>query len=59
MASSTEHKADTGDQAARGRAAFIQAWALEQLRARPGIELILPATRTSGPSRRWSPAAST
>jgi UDP-2,3-diacylglucosamine hydrolase len=41
MASSTEHKADTGDQAARGRAAFIQAWALEQMRTRPEIELIL------------------
>jgi UDP-2,3-diacylglucosamine hydrolase len=41
MASSTEHKADNGDQAARGRAAFIQAWALEQMRTRPEIELIL------------------
>jgi UDP-2,3-diacylglucosamine hydrolase len=41
MASSTEHKADTGDQAARGRAAFIRAWALEQLQADPGIQLIL------------------
>jgi UDP-2,3-diacylglucosamine hydrolase len=41
LASSTEHKADTGDQAARGRAAFIQAWALDQMRADPGIQLIL------------------
>jgi UDP-2,3-diacylglucosamine hydrolase len=41
MASTTEHKADTGDAAARGRAAFIQAWALEQMRADPGIDLIL------------------
>lgn len=41
LASSTEHKAAGGDAAARGRAAFIQAWALEQMRADPGIELIL------------------
>ena len=41
LASTTEHKADTGDQAARGRAAFIQSWALEQMRADPGIQLIL------------------
>ena len=40
MASTTEHK-DSGDAAARGRAAFIQAWALEQMRADPGIDLIL------------------
>jgi UDP-2,3-diacylglucosamine hydrolase len=41
MASTTEHKADTGDQAARGRAAFIQAWALERMRDDPRIELVL------------------
>jgi UDP-2,3-diacylglucosamine hydrolase len=41
LASTTEHKADTGDQAARGRAAFIQAWALEQMREDPGIQLVL------------------
>ena len=41
LASTTEHKADTGDAAARGRAAFIEAWALEQMRADPGIQLVL------------------
>ena len=41
MASTTEHKADSGDAAARGRAAFIRAWALEQMRQDPGIDLIL------------------
>jgi UDP-2,3-diacylglucosamine hydrolase len=41
MASTTEHKADTGDAAARGRAAFIQAWALEQMREDRGIQLLL------------------
>ena len=41
MASTTEHKADGGDAAARGRAAFIQSWALEQMRADPGIQLVL------------------
>ena len=41
LASTTEHKADTGDRAARGRAAFIQAWALERMRADPGIQLSL------------------
>jgi len=41
LASSTEHKADTGDAAARGRAAFIQAWALERMREDPGIQLVL------------------
>ena len=40
-ASTTEHKADTGDLASRGRAAFIQGWAEEQLRARPDIDLVL------------------
>lgn len=41
LASSTEHKAGTGDAAARGRAAFIQRWAEEQLRADPSIDLVL------------------
>jgi UDP-2,3-diacylglucosamine hydrolase len=41
LASTTEHKAESGDQAARGRAAFIQSWAEEQLRADPGIQLVL------------------
>jgi UDP-2,3-diacylglucosamine hydrolase len=40
-ASTTEHKADAGDARARGRARFIQAWAEEQLRARPELELVL------------------
>lgn len=40
MASTTEHK-DSGDAAARGRAAFIQAWALERMAADPGIDLVL------------------
>lgn len=41
LASSTEHKADTGDKAARGRAAFIESWAMEQMRTDPGIDLVL------------------
>ena len=41
MASSTEHKADGGDRAALGRAAFIHAWALERMREDPGIQLVL------------------
>ena len=41
MASSTEHKAGTDDPSSRNRAAFIKAWALEQMRADPGIDLIL------------------
>ena len=40
-ASTTEHKADTGDQASRGRAAFIQGWAEEQIAERPHIDLVL------------------
>lgn len=41
LASSTEHKADTGDRAAAGRAAFIHAWALERMRTDAGIDLVL------------------
>ncbi|HEU0016265.1 MAG TPA: UDP-2,3-diacylglucosamine diphosphatase, partial [Longimicrobium sp.] len=41
LASTTEHKAEVADAAARGRAAFIQAWALEQMRADSGIDLVL------------------
>jgi UDP-2,3-diacylglucosamine hydrolase len=41
LASRTEHKTEGGDAAARGRAAFIQAWARERMRADPGIELVL------------------
>ncbi|MBB4634901.1 UDP-2,3-diacylglucosamine diphosphatase [Longimicrobium terrae] len=58
LASTTEHKADTGDQAARGRAAFIESWAMEQLRARPEIDLVLAghahvAQRTEVAPGRW------
>jgi UDP-2,3-diacylglucosamine hydrolase len=41
LASSTEHKAGTGDTSSRDRAAFIRAWALEQLRADPSLDLVL------------------
>ncbi|HEX8691632.1 MAG TPA: UDP-2,3-diacylglucosamine diphosphatase [Longimicrobium sp.] len=40
-ASTTEHKADGGDAAARGRARFIRGWALEQLRENPALELVV------------------
>jgi UDP-2,3-diacylglucosamine hydrolase len=58
LASSTEHKADHGDAAARGRAAFIQAWALDRMRADPGIQLILSghahlASATEVEPGRW------
>jgi UDP-2,3-diacylglucosamine hydrolase len=41
LASSTEHKADTGDLHSKGRAAFIQRWAEEQLAAMPRVELVV------------------
>ena len=41
LASSTEHKAGTGDRAANGRAAFIQGWAEEQLARLPHVELVV------------------
>lgn len=41
MASRTEHRSAAADQEARGRAAYIQAWALEQMRRDPGIDLVL------------------
>ena len=41
LASSTEHKAGTGDKASSGRAAFIEEWAVEQLGAMPEIELVV------------------
>lgn len=41
LASSTEHKAGEGDPAARGRAAFIQAWAEERMHADPTLELVI------------------
>ncbi|MBV9772789.1 MAG: UDP-2,3-diacylglucosamine diphosphatase [Gemmatimonadetes bacterium] len=41
IASSTEHKADSGDQASRGRASYIQAWAEERLREDAGLELVV------------------
>ncbi|HEX8392347.1 MAG TPA: UDP-2,3-diacylglucosamine diphosphatase [Longimicrobium sp.] len=58
LASSTEHKADTGDRAASGRAAFIESWAVEQLRTRPEIDLVLAghshvASRTEVEPGRW------
>ncbi|HEX2191054.1 MAG TPA: UDP-2,3-diacylglucosamine diphosphatase [Longimicrobiaceae bacterium] len=40
-ASTTEHKADTGDAHSRGRAAFIQEWAEERLRADPRLRLVV------------------
>lgn len=41
LASRTKHRTATADQEARGRAAYIHAWALEQMRRDPGIELVL------------------
>lgn len=41
MASRTEHRTAAMDQQSRGRAAYIQAWALEQMRQDPGIDLVL------------------
>jgi UDP-2,3-diacylglucosamine hydrolase len=41
IASTTEHKADTGDAHSKGRAGFIQAWAEERLRADPRLELVV------------------
>ncbi|HEY0155607.1 MAG TPA: UDP-2,3-diacylglucosamine diphosphatase [Longimicrobium sp.] len=41
LASSTEHKADSGDQAAKGRAAFIRGWAEEQLARMPHVGLVV------------------
>ncbi|HEX8904246.1 MAG TPA: UDP-2,3-diacylglucosamine diphosphatase [Longimicrobiaceae bacterium] len=40
-ASSTEHKADTGDLRATGRAAFIRHWAEERLREDATLQLVL------------------
>jgi UDP-2,3-diacylglucosamine hydrolase len=40
-ASSTEHKAGRGDAGAKGRAAFIRAWAEERLREDAGLELVV------------------
>jgi UDP-2,3-diacylglucosamine hydrolase len=41
MASSTEHKADTGDRRATGRAEHIRGWATGVLRDRPELDLVL------------------
>jgi len=41
LASTTEHKAGSGDQAAKGRAAFIRGWAEEQLARMPHVELVV------------------
>ncbi len=40
-ASSTEHKAAGHDRASAGRAAFIEGWASERLRADAGLDLVL------------------
>lgn len=41
MASSTEHKAGTGDVRSKNRAAFIQAWGRERLAESPALDLVL------------------
>lgn len=41
IASTTEHKAEGADRAAAGRAAFIQAWAEDELRRDPSLQLVL------------------
>lgn len=41
LASTTEHKAEDGDRAAKGRASFIQSWATDQLLADPSLELAI------------------
>ncbi|HEX2091574.1 MAG TPA: UDP-2,3-diacylglucosamine diphosphatase [Longimicrobiaceae bacterium] len=41
LASSTEHKADSGDRSSKGRARFIQDWAEERLREDPTLELVV------------------
>ena len=41
LASSTEHKAGAAENVNRGRARFIQAWAAEQLRVMPQVELVV------------------
>lgn len=41
IASTTEHKADTGDAHSKGRAGFIRAWAEERLRADPRLRLVV------------------
>lgn len=62
IASTTEHKADTGDAHAKGRAGFIQAWAEERLRADPRLELVVaghahvPAVVEVAPGRFYANA---
>jgi UDP-2,3-diacylglucosamine hydrolase len=41
LASTTEHKADTGDEHSKGRAAFIQRWAEEELARAPDVEVVV------------------
>jgi UDP-2,3-diacylglucosamine hydrolase len=41
MASSTEHKAGTGDVRSKNRAAFIQAWGRDRLVENPALDLVL------------------
>lgn len=40
-ASTTEHKAESGDRAAKGRADFIRGWAEERLRENPALQMVV------------------
>jgi UDP-2,3-diacylglucosamine hydrolase len=57
LASTTEHKASSGDKASAGRASFIEEWAEERIAAMPEIELVVaghshvPALREVRPGR--------
>ena len=59
-ASSTEHKAESGDGGAKGRASFIQGWAEERLREDPALELVVaghahvPAVQEVVPGRFYA-----
>jgi UDP-2,3-diacylglucosamine hydrolase len=61
-ASSTEHKAGSGDAGARGRARFIEAWARERLVADPALDLVIaghahvPAVVEVAPERWYANA---
>jgi UDP-2,3-diacylglucosamine hydrolase len=61
-ASSTEHKAGSGDAGARGRARFIEAWARERLAADPALNLVIaghahvPAVVEVSPERWYANA---
>lgn len=62
IASTTEHKVDSGDLASRGRADFIRAWAEERLRADAGLKLVVaghahvPALEEVEPGRFYANA---